>query len=282
MLNIEISPHPIHRVGLWVPVSKSRLERDAVEIYGGTGVFRGECPFEGLILTADLQGMVLKDPTTRAWNTDAYPKITLAEFYRMEQEGLVESVPVGLVLPEILAEIVRDMGMRPERVAVLLCGDLYGSVERGATGDVTSVWAAFEEVFPRVVGILGNHDLLPEFAPFEVLDGHEVSLGELRIGGVSGVIGNPRKPNRKSPEDYRQSLHRVLRHPPDLLLLHESPRIEGVNLPGRADLAEWLSQTSIGTLICSGHVPWDTLTADLPPHQVLNVDQRVVILRIRS
>jgi len=278
MWKVEIEPQPHQPLAVLIPVSRSRLELDTVEIYIGTAEFPEPFPFEGVVITADLQGVVLRDPKTATWVTEAYPRIAVAEFYRLEQEGHIESIPVGLVLPEVLVDVVRGRGLTPERALILLCGDLFGTPERGRSGDVSEIWYAFERMFGKVIGVLGNHDLLPPDAPFQVLDGEVVSFGTFRIGGVSGVIGNPSKPNRKDPETYRAFLHRVLRKHPEMVMIHECPSVRTASLPGRTDLAEWLQESPEGTLICTGHVPLKPLIADLPPHRVLNVEQRVVIL----
>ncbi len=279
MWKVEIEPHPHHHLAVLTPGSRGRLELDTVEIYTGAAEFPEPFPFEGVVITADLQGIVLRATKTGTWVTEAYPRISVAEFYRLEQEGHLESVPVGLVLPEVLVDVVRGRGIAPERVLALLCGDLFGTPERGGSGDVSEIWYAFEGVFGKVVGVLGNHDLLPPDAPFQVLDGKVVSFGTVRIGGVSGVIGNPSKPNRKDPKTYRAFLLRVLRKHPEVVMIHECPSVRTASLPGRTDLAEWLQESPEGTLICTGHVPWQPLMADLPPHRVLNVEHRVVILK---
>lgn len=250
----------------------------SVNIYFGTYRLSVQVPFDALVFTSDLQSLVLQDPETREPVTELFSTLSLAEFHQFEEEGLIQSIPVGTVIPEILAHLLQDRGISPDHVLVLLCGDLTGTPDRGSNREVTEVWTAFERVFENVVGVLGSHDLLPASAPFRVLDGNVVSFGKFRIGGVSGIIGRPSKPNRKAPPTYRSLLQQVLKKRPHVLLLHECPQVPASSLPGNADLAAWLRQSSAETLICAGHVPWEPLTASLPPHLVLNVEHRVVAL----
>ena len=200
----------------------------------------------------------------------------------------------GEVLPGWLAETVfaRDGYPRPDQVSVWLAGDLYtvpALDRRGGTGDVTAVWKAMREVFGWVAGVAGNHDLFgtalavrphcSRSSRMHFLDGERVSIGGLTIAGVSGIIGNPRRPQRKSEEQYLALVERLLGERPDVLLLHDGPEAPFPGCRGSASVRE-VAQRCPATLIVRGHAYWPTPLVELVNGtQVLNVDARVVLLR---
>ena len=87
-----------------------------------------------------------------------------------------------------------------------------------ATDDVTDVWMAFGREFAWVAGVPGNHDMFganvhpspPLSGNLHYLDNGHVSLDGLRIVGLGGIIGNPRRPHRRSDEDFVQCLDGLL------------------------------------------------------------------------
>lgn len=168
----------------------------------------------------------------------------------------------------------------PERVGVLLPGDYYAAPaadKRGATGDVWAVWQAFATAFAWVAGVLGNHDTLTDTPPdSSLLEAGAVLLPDLRIGGVSGIVGNPRRHARYEWPDYAERVALALSDTPDILLLHMPPQITGAQR-GEPDLTPLLTRPDL--LTCCGHVHWDEPLAEVPGGgQVLNVDSRVVVL----
>lgn len=91
-----------------------------------------------------------------------------------------------------------------EPEAVLLGGDL--STARRLTEDLEAIRAALSV---PVYFVLGNHDLLdlPKLQKLGVevhlLDGNCLNLDHLTIGDVGGIIGDPKRTNRKrGPEFY--------------------------------------------------------------------------------
>ena len=202
--------------------------------------------------------------------------------------------------PRLLGEILADeleflskSGNIPslDRTGIILAGDFYSRLDRrGGYGDVRGVWRAFSRSARWVAGVAGNHDLfsampsLPEMQafletePVHFLDGDLLELGGLRIGGISGIVGNPRKPFRRTEASYLEALDRLLRAGLDLLVLHDGPDVAGTGLRGWPSIREKLE--SCGPLLAiRGHAFWETPLALLGNGtQLLNVDSRVLLL----
>lgn len=70
-----------------------------------------------------------------------------------------------------------------------------------------AVFHGFSAIAPQVVGVLGNHYELgkPRQLPrnVHVLDGQIKTVGSLRVGGVSGIIGNPGRHQRRTAHFIR-------------------------------------------------------------------------------
>jgi hypothetical protein len=221
----------------------------------------GGCP--SLFATGDLQGVAVSPDTGKP----VLLGIALAAFLRLWAEsGLLPS---------------------PGDLAVLLTGDLYSAPNadlRGATGDVSAVWAAFADAgCPAVIGIAGNHDEMPAsladgLGPrVALLDGTRSRCGNLTVAGVSGVIGDPARPFRRTEEAFLATVATLTDPPPDVLLLHEGPRGTGPDQPGRPALRECLERRPPALTLC-GHVHWARPTAPLGAGHILNVDARAVLL----
>lgn len=199
---------------------------------------------------------------------------------------------LGEALPKRLVEEVFPLLQiaATDGVGVLLAGDFYtvpALDKRGGSGDVTSVWHAFAECFDWVVGVPGNHDLFgdrPEQRPrfpsyMQFLDGDVAHVGGLRIAGLGGIIGNSRKPHRRSEEDYLDALQSLLDQRPDVLLTHDGPDGTEQAQRGMSRVREMLLEAGAG-LVVRGHAHWKQPLAEYTSGlQVLNVDARVVILR---
>ena len=196
---------------------------------------------------------------------------------------------MGEVLPALLkSEILPYMELPEGDIGVLLAGDFYtvpGLEKRGGTGDVRAVWDAFAKEFDWVVGVAGNHDTFgesmkrPNFSPpVHFLDKDIVSIGGVSIGGVSGIIGNPRRPWRRTEEEYLESLAEVLCERPAITILHDGPDAPCRGCDGSQCIREIIEQFE-DTLVVRGHSHWPKPLAVLTCGiQVLNVDARVVIL----
>ena len=196
---------------------------------------------------------------------------------------------MGEVLPALLKNEVFPYLELPEGdIGVLLAGDFYtvpGLEKRGGTGDVRAVWDAFAKEFGWVVGVAGNHDTFgesmkrPNFSPpVHFLDKDIVSIGGVSIGGLSGIIGNPRRPWRRTEEEYLESLVEVLCERPAITILHDGPDAPSRGCDGIPRIREIIEQFE-DTLVVRGHSHWPEPLAELASGtQVLNVDARVVIL----
>lgn len=201
--------------------------------------------------------------------------------------------PAGpLLLGEALAEellVLCESGLLPRaaRVGVLLAGDLFSSPRadtRGASGDVRVVWRAFANRFRWVAGVAGNHDLFGSLdeqralkARVHLLDMNQVSLDGLVVGGVSGIIGKPGKPNRKVEREFCRGIE-VAARGSDALVLHEPPVGPAPDQIGKLEVRDALLKSEARFVVC-GHAHWHTMLAELGEVQVLNVDGRVVVLR---
>jgi hypothetical protein len=215
-----------------------------------------------MLATGDLQGVA----PAPAGGGPVLLGAALAGYLRLWAEG-------GLVPP-------------PGEIGVLLTGDLYSAPNadrRGVSGDVHSVWAAFAAAgCPVVLGVAGNHDEVStgrvgDLGPGAVLlDGSRHRYGELTVAGVSGVIGDPAKPFRRTEEAFLTTVGEVTSPPPDVLLLHEGPRGTGPDQPGRVALRDLLERHTPSITLC-GHVHWNRPAAPLGSGHIVNVDARAVL-----
>jgi Icc-related predicted phosphoesterase len=191
---------------------------------------------------------------------------------------------LGVQVAAVLEELAADGAIPPAaRTGVILAGDLYSvpaANKRGGYGDVADVWVAFVERFAWVAGVAGNHDDVTAVARLgarvHLLDGELAEIDGLRIGGVGGIIGNPRKPGRRSEADQLRVIDRVLGRAPDILVLHEGPR-GGNHQLGNDAIRQAIEAAGIGLTIC-GHDHWRVPLAEHARGQILNVDARVVVL----
>lgn len=201
----------------------------------------------------------------------------------------------------LLAELGGPSWPDLSRTGVLLCGDLYaapGADERGASGDVRTVWAAFVGAgFRWVCGVAGNHDRFGDSAAAEaefaarpgvhlIDDGVSVTLDGLRVAGIGGILGNPGKPRRRSEADWSRALSRAAAAAPDVLVLHEGPDDPTAGLRGspfvRTALAALPEQIGRRLLVLCGHCHWPSPLQGGGDRgggaQVFNADGRVVLV----
>lgn len=241
----------------------------------GIPVLRGRCDalpggLRALVLAADLQARALP-----AWGAPGGDGVRLA----------------GEAVAEQLAGLAEAGELPPADVTgVVLAGDLWcdpACKKMGGLGDVRPVWRAFAERFRWVAGVAGNHDAFGhprERAVFvteertHLLDGDVVELDGLRIGGVGGIVGDPRRPNRRDPVDQTDLVLSVLARGVDLLVLHEGPDVPGSDLPGEPALREALEVAEDRASVVCGHVHWRRPGARHGRRQLLNVDARVLVL----
>ena len=263
----SLGEHPLHEIVYEYPGASGYRQYGNFQI--ATAVVDGfPSELDALFLSSDLQGV------TPAIRQDEYPEL-LGMTLSSDLEALSE---LGEICPG-------------DRLGVVLGGDLYvsGSLEkRGGKGDVRDVWLSFHSAFRWVAGVAGNHDRFGDAEEFEAflampgiyfLDGESIAVDGLRIGGVSGIVGNPRRPFRRGTEAFLAELSRQLDSDPDILVLHEGPGFPEINLPGSPEIREVLERGQPSPLVVCGHSKWDH-----PLHtmnngtQVLNVEGRGLLL----
>ena len=197
---------------------------------------------------------------------------------------------LGEALPNRLAtEILPGLGLDTGNIGVFLAGDLYtvpALDRRGGSGDVRAVWEAFGDEFSWVIGVAGNHDTFgvdPNAPPrfprhLHYLDNDRVNIDGLKIAGLGGIIGNPRRPRRRSDEQYTECLESLLTHRTDILITHDGPN-DPVGGHRGSPLIREVVERLRPSLIVRGHAHWKQPLVQLSGGvQVLNVDARVVVL----
>ena len=202
---------------------------------------------------------------------------------------------LGEVLPEqLLANILPELDLPDGRIVVVLAGDFYtvpALDHRGGSGDVTNVWWAFADHFDWVAGVAGNHDTFgddanaaPRFHSRKIyyLDNNRVNIGGLKIAGLGGIIGSPRRARRRSEEDYCRALKSLLESQTDILVMHDGPDAPSHGFRGSTTVREVIEFLR-PKLVVRGHAHWKEPFAELDGGvQVLNVDARVVVMREKS
>jgi len=198
---------------------------------------------------------------------------------------------LGIAVADYLA-VWAESGLLPppDRVGVLLTGDLYSAPEanlRGASGAVSDVWLAFAAAgCPFVYGVAGNHDevstaQIAELAPnTALLDGDRQRLGDLTVAGIGGVVGDPARPMRRAEKNFLALVASLAAPPTDVLLLHEGPSGNKAEQLGNSAVRATLERRAPALTLC-GHVHWDHPVATVGGCHVINVDARVVILDTR-
>ena len=165
---------------------------------------------------------------------------------------------------------------------IVIAGDLYDYPDlrkRGGTGYVDSVWRALAGVAP-VVGVMGNHDMLADLDgvrhSLRLLDGDVAEVDGLRVGGVSGIVGNPKRNQRQFPEEFNHKLTEVIQRKPELIVLHQGPNDPAGQRRGEPSIRQRLESfaglTVFGHYRCDNNEPFE-----LGVGQALNVQGRVVI-----
>jgi Icc protein len=275
---VDWNPTPLHEVPYLVArPGGGATDRATLAITRAT-VAGLPAALDGLVLTADLQGRERLPPTNRQRR---------AETHR-DREG-------RRLLGQVAAEHLRrlcDRGDLPvaNKLGVVLAGDFWaepGFTRRGGLGKVGPVWAAFGGTARWVAGVLGNHDQYDGPRLNEgnantarrvaLLDGDAVELEGCRLAGVSGIIGDPVKPRRKSERRYLEPLEGVLREQPDVVVLHESPEVAECDCRGKPSIRDCLLRHP-ATLVVCGHCHWPSPLQTLANGtQVCNVDARLIV-----
>lgn len=218
---------------------------------------------DAILITSDLQGVVTHGTAYQLLG------VAVAQAYReLAQQGHIPS---------------------PKRTGVILAGDLYAATDgaqRGASGDVTSVWQAFAS-FAWVAGVQGNHDRFVDLDWFasepniHLLDHDVMSLSGYQIAGVGGVIGDEQVAGYRGEADFFAALSLVLEQKPEILILHQGAQGHDQQR-GHPEIRQQILAARQPLTIC-GHVHWEQPLAQLADDvQVLNVDRRVVVLQRAS
>lgn len=188
------------------------------------------------------------------------------------------------LLGELLADEItalQELGELPFFDLCLLCGDFYDYPDLkklGGTGDVTAVLNAMSEIAASTFAVLGNHDtidtttLKPEIA---ILDGTAAATDSFTIGGVSGIIGNPRRNNRKTDAEFFAALEKCSNSRTDILLLHQGPKGASEEARGLEAINTKLQRRN-NLLVLFGHCHWPSPFETEGQNLYCNVDARVI------
>lgn len=215
---------------------------------------------------------------------DVLPKGVTSIVMTSDLQGREDGQRNRLVGEQVVDELItlQEQGLISYIDLAILAGDLYDYPDcrkRGGTGNVTSVWNAFASKFERVVGVHGNHDKVNEdelLSNVTILDGNVVRYKNIKIGGVSGIIGNETKNQRKSYETFEQELSNILNKRCDIIVLHAGPDDPDNNQKGEPMVKTQLENTNTG-LVVFGHCYWHIPQISIGSNQVLNVDSKVFI-----
>jgi len=220
-----------------------------------------------LIICSDLQGAIEKDGE-----------------YKLIGEELPEYL-------KFLIEIELTENENP-KIGVILCGDLFTNLDkRGSSGDVREVWMKFKNHFNWVVGVAGNHDRFgsnQEKEDFEsteniyLLHKEVKEIDNLKIGGISGIIGRGDKINRVDEKEYLDYLKKLLNKELHFVLLHETPDFPDLEFIGNPKIREVIEKEGKSN-ICCGHCYWERTLVEFENKSfVMNVDSKVVILKNKT
>ena len=241
------------------------LQEENLPIYLGSIKGAKTDDIDYLIIASDLQGNVIDNDE---------PKL------------------LGEVLPAFLKLLfeIEFTEVNSNKIGVFLCGDLFARLDkRGGLGDVKNVWRAFNKHFGFVVGVAGNHDHFGDSQEFEnfqqeagiyYLHNEIKKVANLKVGGISGIIGRPDKPFRNEETRHLTELKKLLLKQPDFILLHEGPNNMTPKLQGN-DKIRAIIERSQKNIICCGHNHWEqTLVEKENGTQIINADAKCIILKI--
>jgi Icc protein len=267
-----------------------------VRVLESSGEIIHQIPYQSVFRPHGMPAASLLDVTTVAVTGlgDIAALVVTGDLQHRERRTRNDQRPARL-LGELVAEELHalcELGILPpaDETGVLLTGDLHcdpNLTRLGGIGDVRSVWEGFAENFAFVAGVAGNHDAFgpsSEWADFRhgagrnYLDLEVKTLGALKIGGVGGIVGDPKRPNRRTNEAFLSAVDLLLLEAVDVLVLHDAPAIPEKSDHGNADLRSRLERGR-PTFVACGHIHWtDPLTVLTSGTTVLNVDSRCVVL----
>lgn len=265
----SVAKTPIHVISYRYPKTGGGIAIGEFPIYCAAAEGLPEA-VGGIVATSDLQGVELAE------SASGTPRLI----------GHAVAEELYLLLSE--SEKTSD----PSKTGVILAGDLHVAPDlgkRGGKGDVRDIWHTFRSYFKWVAGVAGNHDRfgtdredLDEFAACDgicYLDGTVKTVRSMRIGGVGGIIGNPRKPFRREESEYLERVRSVVSAQPDMMILHESPVVSEASYKGTPGLRAFLEKLPPVFVLC-GHRHWAypgiwTLSNGT---QILNLEGRAILI----
>jgi len=195
-----------------------------------------------------------------------------------------ESNESNRLLGELVAdeiEALQELELLPPFDFCSLCGDFYDYPDLsklGGTGDVTSALNALSRCATNTFAVLGNHDevdLGQLSSRVQILDGEVVKTKSFVIGGVSGIIGNPKRNNRKTEPEFLEALQKVSGSKTDIVMLHQGPEGATDACHGLKLINEVLLNRS-DLLVLFGHCHWEEPFHHEGNNLFCNVDARML------
>lgn len=196
-----------------------------------------------------------------------------------------ETTDANRLLGERVADevlILQELGDLPALDLCLLCGDFYDYPDLrklGGTGDVTPAFNALSKTAKETFAVLGNHDevTIDELLPsIRLLDGDTVKTDWLTVSGVSGIVGDPKRNNRKTEAEFLAAIDHCSTARTDLLLLHQGPQGNGPGARGLDVVNQRLRRRS-NLLVLFGHCHWNEPFHVEGRNVFCNVDARVLV-----
>ena len=215
---------------------------------------------------------------------DVLPEGVTSMVVSSDLQGREDGQRNRLIGEHVVDELMtlQEQGLISHVDLVILAGDLYDYPDcrkRGGSGDVTSVWNAFAHNFDNIIGVHGNHDIVTEddlLSNVTILDGNIINYEDIKIGGVSGIIGKVTRNQRKSYEQFERELSNIISKRCDIIVLHAGPDDPENNQRGEPMVRHQLGNTNTG-LVIFGHCYWHIPLIKIGTNQVLNVDSKVFI-----
>ena len=259
---LEFDAHPFHSLHYSLTASA----RGPSQVLGFYRAAIDVLPsdLDAIVVTGDLQGIELGD----------------GESNRARLLGEVVASEIGI--------LQMQSRLPPKgKTAVLLAGDFQPWADED---DVLPVWTALGAVGRWVAGVAGNHDrfgqcvdsqearMMMEGRSLYLLDQTRIDLDGLRLGGISGMIGNSNGLLSRNEAAFASAVAQLVSQPLDILIMHDGPNVAGTDLAGWPAVRHVL-EGAAPMLVVRGHDQWPIPLAELSNEsQVLNVEERVVVL----
>lgn len=225
--------------------------------------------------------LTLQISTVRYKSTSAFTPTFLATADLQGREKHDSNRLLGeLVADEIIA--LQELDILPAFDFCTLCGDFYDYPDLrklGGTGDVTPAINALSKTASHTFAVLGNHDEIQndELNPdVTILDGTSGTASSCTIAGVSGIVGDPKRNNRKTETDFLAAVDRCLTSGTDILMLHQGPKGPTEAERGFEAINELLKKKRSQLLVVFGHCHWPAPFHRAGHNLYCNVDSRVL------